>query len=254
MSDDLPKILSVKRLLLENRQQRAPQLAVIALSDMRERPLPSLNIVRDNAPILTIGYIPLAQTYDPVLQALRMVRSGADAVALFTDSRIYSKGQNDLLLVSLGVKNTPVITFDYALNEYHVLEMRASGASAIVLYASLVSDIALKRMVSIALRVRMTAIIHVETPEQFDMAVAMGPHAVSIGVGDYFNQQEENKALLAHAHAHKPYNMRLMFRPCIVSIAQLTTVVGYGVDAVILDEPLLKDNSREKLYTLLRGD
>jgi indole-3-glycerol phosphate synthase len=254
MMDDLQKILSVKQVLLEKRQHRTPQLAVIALSDMRERPLPSLNIVHDNMPIFVIGYIPLAQTYDPVLHALRMVRAGADAVALFTDSRVYSKGQADLLLVSLGAKKTPVISFDYPLNEYHVLEMRTAGASAVMLYASLVTDTMLKRMVSIALRVRMTVIIHAETPAEFDMAVAMGPHAVSVGVGDYFNHEDENIALLAYARAHKPYNMRLMFRPCIRSVAQLAIPVGYEVDAVVLDEPLLKDNSREKLYKLLRGD
>jgi len=254
MMDDLQKILSEKQVLLEKRQQRTPQLAVIALSDMRVRPLPSLNIVHDNTPVLTIGYIPLAQTYDPVLHALRLARTGADAVALFTDSRVYSKGQADLLLVSLGAKNVPVITFDYPLNEYHVLEMRTAGASAVMLYASMVTDIMLKRMVSISLRVRMTAIIHAETPDQFNMAVALGPHAVSMGVGDYFNHEDENSALLAHARAHKPYNMRLMFRPCIRSIPHLQTVLGYGVDAVVLDEPLLKDNSREKLHKLLRGD
>lgn len=252
--EDLQKILSVKRLALENRQQRTPQLAVIALSDMRVRPLPSLNMVYDDKLVITIGYIPLAQTYDPVLQALRMGRAGVDAVALFTDSRVYSKGQNDLLMVALGAKNMPVITFDYPLNEYHVVELRASGASAIMLYASLVTEAALKKMVSIALRVRMTAIIHAETPEQFNMAVAMGPHAVSIGTGDYFQPTDENIALLAHARANKPYNMRLMSRPCIQSITHMATVVGYGVDAVVLDEPLVRDKSREKLYQLLRGE
>ncbi len=252
--EDLQKILSVKRLLLENRQQRTPQLAVIALSDMRVRPLPSLNMIYDNTPVMTVGYIPLAQTYDPVMQGLRMARAGVDAIALFTDSRVYSKGQQDLLMVSLGTKNTPIITFDYALNEYHVLEMRASGASAVMLYASLVTEAALKRMVSIALRVRMTAIIHAETPEQFNLAVSMGPHAVSIGIGDYFQPTDENTALLMYARAHKPYNMRLMFRPCIQSITQMATVVGYGVDAVVLDEPLVRDKSREKLYKLLRGE
>ncbi|MCU0479860.1 MAG: hypothetical protein MUE54_01455 [Anaerolineae bacterium] len=251
--EDLQKILSVKRLALENRQQRTPQLAVIALSDMRVRPLPSLNMVYDNTPVMTIGYIPLAQTYDPVLQALRMARAGVDAVALFTDSRVYSKGQQDLLMVALGAKNTPVITFDYALNEYHVVELRAAGASAIMLYASLVTEATLKKMVSIALRVRMTVIIHAETTEQFNLAVAMGPHAVSIGVGDYFLPTDENSALLAHAHANKPYHMRLMFRPCIQSITHMATVVGYGVDAVVLDEPLVRDKSREKLYQL-RGE
>ena len=250
--EDLQKILSVKQLLLENRQQRTPQLALIALSDMRARPLPSLNMVRDDAPILTIGYIPLAQTYDPVLQALRLARDGVNAVGLFTDSRVYSKGQDDLLMVALGAKNTPVITFDYPLNEYHVIEMRASGASAVMLYASVVTEVALKRMVSMALRVRMTTIIHAETPDQFDMAVKMGPHAVSVGVGDYF-QVADNQTLLAYVAQHKPHNMRLMLRPCLVNLTQVEQVLDFGIDALVLDEPLLKDKTRDKLYRLLQA-
>lgn len=251
--EDLQKILSVKQLLLENRQQRTPQLALIALSDMRARPLPSLNMVRDDAPILTIGYIPLAQTYDPVLQALRLARDGVNAVGLFTDSRMYSKGLDDLLMVALGAKNTPVITFDYPLNEYHVIEMRASGASAVMLYASIVSEVTLKRMVSMALRVRMTTIIHTETPDQFDMAVKMGPHAVSVGVGDYFQPNDENMALLAYVAQHKPHNMRLMLRPCLVNLTQVEQVLDFGIDALVLDEPLLKDKIRDKLYRLLQA-
>lgn len=250
--DDLQKILATKQLLLENRQQRIPQLALIALADMRARPLPSLNVVRDDAPVLTIGYISLAQTYDPVLQALRFARDGVDAVGLFTDSRVYSKGLDDLLLVALGVKHTPVIAFDYPLNEYHVVEMRASGASAVMLYAAIVSQNALKRMVSMALRVRMTTIIHTETPDQFDMAVEMGAHAVSIGVGDYF-QFDDNRDLLRYAAHHKPYHMRLMLRPCLVNLTQVEQVLDFGIDAVVLDEPLLKDKTREKLYRLLQA-
>lgn len=251
--EDLQKILSVKQLLLENRQQRTPQLALIALSDMRARPLPSLNMVRDDAPILTIGYIPLAQTYDPVLQALRLARDGVNAVGLFTDSRMYSKGLDDLLMVALGAKNTPVISFDYPLNEYHVIEMRAAGASAVMLYASIVNEVTLKRMVSMALRVRMTTIIHTETPDQFDMAVKMGPHAVSVGVGDYFQPNDENMALLAYVAQHKPHNMRLMLRPCLVNLTQVEQVLDFGIDALVLDEPLLKDKIRDKLYRLLQA-
>ncbi len=250
--EDLQTILSVKQLWLDNRQQRTPQLALIALADMQVRPLPSLNVVRDDASILTIGYIPLVQTYDPVLQALRLARDGVNAVGLFTDSRTYSKGLDDLLMVALGAKNTPVITFDYPLNEYHVIEMRAAGASAVMLYASIVTEAALKRMVSIALRVRMTTIIHAETPDQFDLAVKMGPHAVSVGVGDYF-QFADNQALLAYVAQHKPYNMRLMLRPCLVNLTQVEQVLDLGVDALVLDEPLLKDKTRDKLYRLLQA-
>lgn len=248
--ETLSTILSVKELLLETRKQRTPQLAVVALADMRARPLPSLNVVRDTQRVTAIGYIPLADTYDPVMQGLRMVRAGVDGLALFTDSRMYSKGLNDLLLLSLGVKHTPVMAFDYPLDEYHVLEMRTAGASAVMLYAALVSEVMLKRMVSIALRVRMTTIIHVDTLQQFDLAVRMSPHAMSIGTGEYFDFQA-NRALLDYTQQHKPYHMRLMLRPCLSNLAQVSQAVMAGMDAVVLDESLLKEPMREKVFDVL---
>jgi indole-3-glycerol phosphate synthase len=135
-TDNLPTnleaILAAKRQFLMERRAKTPIAAVSALADMQRRPQPILNTVTNGSQVTLIGQITHSDTYDPVAATLRYIREGVDAVSLFTDQIVYRRGLDDLLLVSRGV-NIPVISQDYILDEYHVVEARAAGASALVL-------------------------------------------------------------------------------------------------------------------------
>lgn len=231
-------IIAAKRGRLAQRQGKIPASAVIALATMQKHANPILNFVTTRDEIALIGQIRHAEIYDPVAAALRYMRYGVSGISLFTDETIYSKGMDDLTLVARGISK-PLIAQDYILNEYHVAEARAAGASALVLYASILDKTDLRRVVSITQRWRMTSIVQVATEAELEYAAQLSPHVIAIGRPQLFDPAYDLE-LLRRLHPLVPFNSRVMSLACIQTNQDVEDVVGLGVDAVIVDEVLLK--------------
>lgn len=246
---DARTIIAAKVQHLKRRQEKMPFGAVVALADMQKRPTNILNIVTTGQHVALIGEITHADTYDPVAAALRHIRNGMDGVALFTDSRIYSQGMNDLLLVARGIQNRPVIYQDYIVNEYHVTEARAAGASGLVLYASLLDRPDLRRVVSLAMRWHMTAIVQVSTVDEMTFARSLSPHVIAVGVDQQF-VRERDLPLVQSLHAHLPHNTKYMPIGCVNSLDDATALIELGAEALIIGERLFKN---PKAYEQLRA-
>ena len=253
---DLQTIIAAKRQLLQQRQERVPMPAVLALAEMQVHPRPLLNIVTDGSEVILIGQILLAETYDPVAAALAHVRDGVNAVSLFTDDRVYSKGMEDLLLVARGLRSTAVINQNYTLNEYHVTETRAAGASAIVAYSAALKRDDLRKIVSLAHRWKMTTIVQVSDEEEMAYAASLSPHVIGVGNGTaLFFDPTHDIALLKQLMPMKPFYSRMMPLGCLRHLEDVAAVVDLGVDAVICDTTLIapRDTS-EQLRALLERD
>lgn len=234
---DTTTIIATKREKLRERQTKTPTAAVIALADMQMRPRPVLNIVTGGESIAVIGAIAYSEIYDPVGMALRYTRLGVDAVAFFTDSSLYENGFEDLLLVSRAIKS-PVISQDYILDGYHVAEARASGASALTLYASVLDQTTLRRVVSLTQRWRMTALVQVENETQIDFVRTLSPHMIAVGsISDH--SFDTNLALFERLRPTIPYNMKCMLHCTLSTLDQVAAILKFGVDAILVDEQIL---------------
>ena len=232
-------VLNAKYAYLEMRKKRTPPMAIIALADMQQDPNPFLNVVTDHRHVTLIGQIRLTETYDPVAMALRYVRSGVNAVSLFTDKHIYTQGMDDLLLVARGVKHTPVLAQDFILNPYHVAEARASGASGLMLYSSILDPVELRDVVSTAQRWKMTTILQANNEQEMLHAAELSPHVIAVGDGVMFNR-ERDLPLLERLRSLVPFYTRLMPMGCLVSLDDVAAVLELEVDAIIVDETLTK--------------
>jgi indole-3-glycerol phosphate synthase len=246
---NLETVLAAKREYLDVRKAKTPPMAMIALADMQHDPSPVLNTMTDGKHITLIGQIRLTESYDPVAMALRFVRSGVDAVSLFTDKFIYTQGMDDLLLVSRGVPHTPVVSQDFMLNEYHVAEARASGASAVTLHASILDAVDLRNMVSTAQRWRMTTIVQVANEHELMTAAEFSPHVIAIGEGVMFNR-EHDLPMLQRYRSLIPFYSRLMPFGCLNDLNDVAAVLAVGVDAIVVDETLTR--SRPEFEELSR--
>ncbi len=249
LNDQLEDIITSKQALFDRRRAQTPILAVMALADMQTRPHPLLNIVTDNDHITLIGQVRLKDTYDPVAAALKAVRIGLDGVSLLTDIRIYSKGMEDLLLVSRGIHRHPVICQDYTLDAYSLLEVRASGASGVVLYAALLDFESLRDASSLSHRLKMNTIVNVTAVGQLENIAAISPHAISVGTGPDFLAKHD-LPLLRKVKAQIPYNTRVLPHGVLHSFKDVEQVLAVGVDAIILAESLTQ--APAKVGTLAR--
>lgn len=236
-TDTLDHILAAKRQFLAERRAKTPIEAVIALADMQRKPQAVLNMVTGGGQVTLIGQIARSETYDPVAATLAYVREGVDSVSLFTDETVYERGLDDLLLVSRGV-NVPVISQDYILDEYHVVETRAAGASALVVYSYVLDQPVLRKVVSVAQRWRMTSIVQVSNEEELAYAQSLSPHVLGINAG-FGSAWADDIACFQRLRPKIPYNMRCMILSAFSTVDEVRTAIELGGDAIMISEALI---------------
>mgnify|MGYP005840702949 CR=1 FL=1 len=246
LTPKLDVIIATKRYALKERREKTPLEAVRALASMQSRPSPILSTVPDpNEPVIIIGQIKHTLSeqgqiiYDPVGMALRYAYRGVDAISLFTDEIIYENGLDDLMLVSSAV-HVPVISQDYVLDEYEVIEARAAGVSALVLSAAVLDRSTLRTLISDTQRNRMTAIVQVHNREQLDYALSLSPHVIGLSSDNPFTPEIElDLEATRRLRDVIPGHIRVMVMEKLRTLDQVDVVASLGVDAMVVDEKLL---------------
>lgn len=242
-------ILAAKKQHMAKRQNVAPTEAVLALAQMQRRPRGILNYTSDGGKIRLIAQITRNDIYDPVSVALRCVAEGADAIAFFTDNSIYHDDLDDLLMIARALRNVPVIYQNYVMNEYSVMAVRASDASAIVLYGSLLEAAELRNVVSMTMRWKMSALIQVNAVDEFETAYNLSPHAICFG--DHLSGNIANAIDLIKQTSHDNlYHVRRVLMNTLQHMDDVELAVTTPVDAIIVSEDLFK--TEKSAHTLRR--
>jgi indole-3-glycerol phosphate synthase len=238
------EIIDAKHQRIARRQEKTPLSALTALATMQPRPLPSLNVISDSP--LLIGHILLEEIYDPIANALKFVQMGMDAVSLFTDNTIYSRASEDLLLLSRAMKKTPVISQNYILNPYSVLENRASGVSGIVLRPDIIDEtMSLRRLASYSHRLRMTIILHIESPDQVALIDEIAPHAVCVGTSPLFNA-DVDLPIIQTIRPLIPPNVRFFPYGGITRMDELEQLLPLNMSALQINARLINTRFRQE--------
>ena len=250
-------VIAAKRQAMMDRKLRTPIEAVRALASMQKRPQPVLNRVATDAQIMLIGQIKYAQgksdilsDYDPVATALRYVKAGVEAISLLTDEFLYQGGLDDLVLVSRAI-NVPVISQDYILDEYQIVEARAAGASALMLSSAIHEPPMLRTLLSATQRNRMTAIVEVYSEEDLKYALSLSPYVIGLSnfdpwtheyMGDYISQL---RPLI-------PANVGVMVTDGLKTIDAIKEIVALDIHALLVRETILDDPDQvARLTTIL---
>ena len=228
-------VLIAKRQALAARKSKTPIEAIRALASMQKRPHPVLGTVTNGAQTVLIGQIchhPSSRAYDPVSSALRMLRAGFDALALFTDETVYEGGLNDLTLVSRAV-NAPVISQDYVFDEYQVVEARAAGASGLTVYASILDVASQRGVVSATQRNRMTAIVQVGNEDELTSALAISPQVIALRTGDHLKVD-----IIRRLREQIPLHIRTFISHPLSTLEEVAVVAEVRPDAVLVSSAL----------------
>lgn len=258
----LEMVVQAKRQYVQERKLKTPIEAIRALASMQRRPQPILSTVTDDQHILLIGQIRHSvaadsnavegDSYDPVASALQCVHKGVDGLALFTDETVYYGGLDDLVLVARAV-NVPVITQDYILDEYQVIEARAAGAAALVLSAAVLEPGLLRSLLSATQRNRMTAIIQVHNREELEHALAISPLVVGISNVDP-QTQERDLETTRQLRSLIPGHIRVMVMDGIQTAAELQRLARLNLDAIMVEDSLLETQPNVAMMrSLLNG-
>lgn len=233
-------ILATRRQHLKHQMKYTPLDAVLALAQMQKRPRGILNYSDDGQRIRLIGQITRHEIYDPVTSALHCLVNGADAIAFFTDHSIYHNDLDDLLMVARAMPEIPVLYQNYMLEEYDVMAARASDASALMVYSNVVDQAALRRIVSMSQRWKMSTFVQVAHEDDLEYALTLSPHALAFGDNLATNIKATVDDLATVRHK-VPHFTKVFLTHTLRSIEDIVLALTADVDAVIVAEALLKN-------------
>lgn len=244
-------ILATKKQHLKQQKQSTPIDAILALAQMQARPRSILNYSSDRAGIKVIAKVSRHEVYDPVTSALHCLYNGADAITFFTDHSIYDNAFDDMLMLARAIPDVPVIFQNYCSDEYEVMAARAADSSAIFLYGSLVEKQQLRRMVSMTQRWKMSTIVQISNEDELQHALTLSPHALAFGDNLSGNIEASIEDLKSVEHL-LPTFCKICLMHTIYTIDDLTLALEAPVDAVIIDELLLKhDRSATEIHEMI---
>lgn len=242
----MDSIIEAKQAQLDKRLERVSLSALRAVASMQSRPVPFLTHVDNH--VALIGHIryqmpltgDLSTRYDPVMQARQFVGAGVDAVSLFTDTVIERDGTTDMTLVSDALRQfeTPVISQDYVLHEYHVIEARAAGASVVVLTSGMVPASKLRALTSIVHRNRMTAVVAVYNMEQLHTALTWSPQVIGLGGRSPLDSRPDWD-LIRRLRRHVPPGQRVILCTPVQTPDDLHAALDVGFDAITIGRQFL---------------
>lgn len=243
-------LIEAKQEQLEQRQARTSLLALRAVARMQDRPVPFLTHVGGWTAIIgQVQYrIPLtgdlSTRYDPARLARKYVAGGANAVSVFTDTVIHRDGMTDLTIVHDMLKrsNTPVISQDYVLDEYHVVEARAAGASVVVLTSGIVSSEALRNLTSVVHRNRMTAVVTVFNEQQLNAALTWSPQVIGVA-GRTPTDYQVDCDFVEYIMKKIPPGQRVMICSPLGAPQDINRMAMLGVHAITVSQELLMNES-----------
>jgi indole-3-glycerol phosphate synthase len=241
-------ILATKRQHMKERQRHTPLEAVLSLAQMQKRPRSLLNYSTDGDKIYVVAQITRTEIYDPVTSALHCVAHGADAVSFFTDHSIYGEDLDDMLMVARGMKKVPIIYQNYVLDDYAVMAARAADASGIVLYASLLPEDKLRRVVTMTQRWKMFTLIQVNDIAELNIAKSLSPHVLCFGDNLSSNVAATVSDLILIQDELPPHS-NVMLMHTLDTLDEIDTALQAPIDGVIVSEDIIKS---EKYARLLR--
>jgi anthranilate synthase/phosphoribosyltransferase len=93
-------------------------------------------------------------------------KSGASAISVLCDKKYFKGSLTDLEKAHKAVEHTPLLCKDFIVDEYQIYEARQSGADAILLIASVLSQKQIEEFLKIAKSLKMDAICEVHNIEE----------------------------------------------------------------------------------------
>jgi len=174
--------------------------------------------------------------------ALEYAFGGADGISVLTDEPFFEGSLHDLESVRSTLDRTgqpvPLLRKDFILSEYQILEARASGASAVLLIVAALNDATLARLLVVARRYGLDALVEVHDEEELTRAIQQG--ATLIGVNNRnLHTFEVDLAVSERLAARKPAGVVMIGESGIFTSDDAKRLASAGVDGILVGESLV---------------
>lgn len=191
--------------------------------------------------------------FDPVRLAGEYERAGADAVSVLTDARFFQGSLSHLEAVRRAV-TLPLLRKEFIIDPYQVYEARAAGADAILLIVAALAREPLADLLDLAKELGLDALVEVHTEEELDIALDIGADLIGVNNRD-LRTFETTLEVTRRLAPRIPDGVALVSESGIHRRADIESLVGYGVDAVLVGEAITREaDVAAKVRELLGAD
>jgi indole-3-glycerol phosphate synthase len=187
------------------------------------------------------------ENFQPTAWAELYAEQGAAAISVLTDVRFFQGSLVYLRTIRehLGQRGleTPLLRKDFLYDPYQVYEARAYGADALLLIAAMLDDETMGSLHALTLELGMTPLVEVHTAEEMARVQALGAPVVGINNRDLHTFTVDLRTTQRVGAALPPLGDPA--RPVLVaesgvgSAADVATLRGWGVDAILVGESIV---------------
>lgn len=188
--------------------------------------------------------------FDPVKIAKEYETCGADAVSCLTEEH-YFQGSSEYFKAIRQAINLPMIRKDFIIDEYQIYEARLMDADAILLIAAVLDDEKLKRFGDTARSLGLDILAETHDESELERVLALDFDIIGINNRNLktFEVTLETTAKLA---GMIPEGKVIVSESGIRDNADMKAVRGYGADAVLIGETLMRSGNIGATLTALR--
>ena len=176
----------------------------------------------------------LRAAYEPAEIAVAYERAGAAAISVLTEPGFFDGSLQHLEAVRAAV-GIPLLRKDFVVDEYQLLEARASGADAVLLIVAALDDATLTQLGGVADALGLAALVEVHTAQECDRAVACGARIIGVNNRNLRTLVVDLEA--SHAIANRiPSDVIAVSESGLRTPDELQTMTSLGYHAFLIGE------------------
>ncbi len=182
--------------------------------------------------------------FDPIAIAQAYELGGASCLSVLTDEKFFQGSFENLLLIRPTVK-LPLLCKEFIVDPYQIYLARLSGADAVLLIATILSDRGIVEFLQLTKHLNMTALIEVHTLAELDRVLAL-PGVELVGINNRNLQdftvdlQTTQRLLNQRREQINSLGITIVSESGLYSPADLSFVAQAGATAVLVGESLVK--------------
>ncbi|MGH2996635.1 MAG: indole-3-glycerol phosphate synthase TrpC [Gaiellaceae bacterium] len=195
----------------------------------------------------------IADDVNPSVLARGYEAGGASAISVLTEPRHFQGSLADLQAVRSSV-SLPVLRKDFAIHPSQVIEARASGADAILLIASALTDGELRMLLSAAEDLGLATLVEVHSDEDLRRALETDAKVIGVNARNLETLEVDADGALARI-GRVPDDRIAVLESGISTRADVDAALEAGASAILVGEALMRaaDPARAVRKLLWRG-
>ena len=187
-------------------------------------------------------YLDIAEEYE---------KAGADCISVLTEPE-YFLGSLDYLKEIRGAVDTPLLRKDFTCDGYMIMEAALSGADAVLLIASILSDDELKLFFSFAEGLGLSSIFEAHDETEIKRCLDAGARIIGVNNRNLkdFSVDVSNSGAL---RSKVPEDIIFVAESGIQTVEDVRKLKEIGVDACLIGETLMRSEDKAAKLRELDG-